>query len=153
MSGSPVPVLSGDDTHIYDVATCDRREEETGEYQTVRKFKNPIYVDDDNTAAVHEYETTDEAHSQTNTSVDQEGERKFVNPIYGNDNSGPSQGKVAQYDQVGNVYHTLESEQDRAERYVLIARALSSESESANGDSTSNKEQTKQAHHSYEDIV
>ena len=162
--GSPVPVLSaGDDVHIYDVATTtagvkNNTSATPGEYQTIKNFINPLYADNDTivAAAVHEYDSPDSAQPNDSCTADQEEEeRNVVNPIYSDKVhyvTVPSQATVAEYDKIGNVYHTLENEQDRAERYILIARALSTESESASGDSDSNKERSKEPPHSYEDV-
>lgn len=148
-------VLHGGDVHIYDEADeKETRDTGTGGSGTQKEFNNPIYGDDQEVVELeHEYETTDEARSKNNhNNQDQEPERKFENPVYGDDddvgNINSTITPVENYDQVGNVYHTLESEHERMDRYSEAAQPIIGSADA----SDSSKGQTKKPHHSYEDV-
>ena len=124
--------------------------------ETLKEFNNPIYGDDPELE--YEYETTDKTHSDSKDHSDQyqELERKFENPIYGDEDDGnlnnpiPVHESNIDYDQVGNVYHTLESEQDRQQRYAEAGQAAAVAVSVEVKDSS--KGQTGKPQHSYEDV-
>ena len=163
--GSGKVVLRSGDMHIYDEAAGNGTNIiGTSESEVVKEFNNPIYGDEPESE--HEYEATDKFHSGSRKDNDdqyQELERKFENPIYGDEddeklnNPIPAHESNIDYDQVGNVYHTLESEQDRQQRYTepglygeQATAAITAASVAEMKDS--NKGQTGKPHHSYEDV-
>ncbi len=127
--------------------------------ETLKEFNNPIYGDDPELK--HEYETTPKSNSgsKDHSASDeyQELERKFENPIYGDEDDGnlsnpiPVHESNIDYDQVGNVYHTLESEQDRQQRYTEVGQTASAAVASVEVKASS-KGQTGKPQHSYEDV-
>ena len=145
------------DVHIYDEAAGNRAHKTgTSGSETLKEFNNPIYGDDPELE--HKYETTDKVHSGSKDHSDQyqELERKFENPIYGDEDDGnlnnpiPVHESNIDYDQVGNVYHTLESEQDRQQRYAEAGQAAAVAVSVEVKDSS--KGQTGKPQHSYEDV-
>ena len=150
-------VLQSGDVHIYDDA-AGNGDNKVGS-EILKEFNNPIYGDDPE----HEYETAIKAHSSSkedHSDQYQELERKFENPIYGVeddeklDNPIPVHESNIDYDQVGNVYHTLESEQDRQQRYAELEAGHGGQETAAASVEVkdSSKGQTGKPQHSYEDV-
>ena len=151
-------VLQSGDVHIYDEAAGNGAHKVgTSGSEILKEFNNPIYGDDPELE--HEYEATDRAHSSSKDHSDQyqELERKFENPIYGDEDDGnfnnpiPAHESNIDYDQVGNVYHTLESEEERQQRYVEAGQAATAVPASVEIKDSS-KGQTGKPQHSYEDM-
>ena len=148
-------VLQSGDVHIYDEAAGNGANKSGSEI--LKEFNNPIYGDDPELE--REYEATDRAHSSSKDHSDQyqELERKFDNPIYGDEDDGnfnnpiPVHESNIDYDQVGNVYHTLESEEDRQQRYAEAGQAAGVVAASVEV-KDSKKGQTGKPQHSYEDM-
>ena len=153
---------------------------ETGNYETVKEFKNPIYGDDDDdddedkvvSELQHEYETADEVRSKSKTDhqfhsdsdQDEELERKFENPIYGDDLYDgienltvavplpQASGGTVDYDQIGHIYHTLESEQEREQRYARTSVSEAASMETGGVNDSVNGGERKKPKHNYEDV-
>lgn len=153
-------VLRSGDVHIYDEAAGNGANKTgTSGSEILKEFNNPIYGDDPELE--HKYETTDELHSGSKDHSDQyqELERKFENPIYGDEDDDnlndpiPAHESNIDYDQVGNVYHTLESEQDRKQRYAAAAGGQAAAAVAASVElKDSSKGKTGKPQHSYEDV-
>ena len=115
--------------------------------ETIKEFNNPIYGDDPELKQV-----TDDGHSDSKDQY-QELERKFENPIYGDEDDGNLNNAIPahpiEYDQVGNVYHTLESEQERQQRYAEASQTVVT---SIDIRDSSHNGQIKKQQHSYEDV-
>ena len=171
-------LLESGDIHVYEEAAEDQAGRSGSE--TLNKFNNALYgVDHETKKLEHEYESTDQVHSSSRDNSDQyqEFERKFENPIYGGeddeivnntehefknpiygdeDNGGylndpiPAHERDIDYNQVGNVYHTLESNWERQQRYAETGQA---ETPASVAVTSLAQGQTGTPNHSYEDMT
>ena len=140
-------VSSDGEMHVYKEAKSKGRAQSSSSWtdRTIRNLHNPVYTGDSTTSSrpSHDYESMDTVHSSRN----EEPERKFKNPIYGDESVVRS--RSVQYDQLGNIYHTLENEEDRAHRYAEATQLTAFDPRE--GDNCLREEQEKPVHR-YEDV-
>ena len=143
------PVLYYTGVCIYDEASGNEAYKTgTSGSETMKEFNNPIYGDDPELKQVR-----DDGHSDSKDQY-QELEWKFENPIYGDEDAGNLNNVIPahpiEYDQVGNVYHTLESEQERQQRYAEASQIVAVASVDIRDSNHNGQIKTQQ--HSYEDV-
>ena len=119
-------------------------EREPDQYSKLeRKFEHPVHGDDNKSD-----EHLQEQYSKL--------ERKFEKPINGDNNNG-EEGNMNSatlqqdnYDQIGNIYHTLESGKEREERYARTS--LSGSAPETSGVKEWSGGPANKPKHSYEDM-